>query len=109
MGTTIQATLASLMLAGNIAAVGSAAAQNSPNKPIRLIVPTPPGSSGDILGRNVLVPKLTETFRQPIVVDNRSGGGGTIGNEAAVKANPDGYTMLLIAGAAYTANAGMLS
>lgn len=107
MGTTINATLACLVLAGNIVAVGSAIGQNYPTKPVRLIVPTPPGSSGDILGRNILVPKLTETFRQPIVVDNRSGGGGTIGNESAVKANPDGYTMLLIAGAAYTANAAL--
>jgi tripartite-type tricarboxylate transporter receptor subunit TctC len=84
-------------LAGNIAAVGSATAQNYPTKPIRLILSDSTGSPPDLLAR-FLAPRLAEAFKQPVLVDNRSGAGGTTGNEAALKANPDGYTMLLIAG-----------
>jgi tripartite-type tricarboxylate transporter receptor subunit TctC len=97
MDTIIRATLASLILAGNIAAVGSAAAQNYPTKPIRIIVPFPPGGAPDILAR-MLAQKLTETFKQALVVDNRSGASGVIGTETAVRASPDGYTMLVTSG-----------
>ena len=54
----------------------------------------------------MLAQKLTEAFEQPVVVDNRPGGGGTIGTETAVRANPDGYTMILVS-AAYAANAAL--
>ena len=90
------------MLAGNIAAVGSAAAQNYPNKPIRVIVPLAAGGQLDVVAR-IVTAKLTETFKQALVVDNRAGGGGAIGTETAVRANPDGYTMLFVAGT-YAAN-----
>jgi len=72
---------------------GSASAQaDYPNKPLRLIVPFPPGGSTDIIGR-IVAQRLGEKLGQQIVVDNRGGAGGTIGTEAAAKAAPDGYTL----------------
>ncbi len=82
------------------------AQQPYPAKPIRVIVPFPPGGQTDIVAR-VLAPKLSEAFRQSIVLDNRAGGGGTIGTETVVRATPDGYTLLIVA-AGYATNAALL-
>jgi tripartite-type tricarboxylate transporter receptor subunit TctC len=88
-------------------AVGSAGAQqNYPNHPIRLIVPLAPGGPSDILART-MAQKLTESMKQPVVVDNRTGAGGTIGTDIAAKAPADGYNLLLIAAATYTINANL--
>jgi tripartite-type tricarboxylate transporter receptor subunit TctC len=77
------------------AALGGAHAQaNYPNKPIRLIVPFPPGGGTDILSR-LIANKLTETVGWQIVIDNRGGAGGNIGLQAAAQAAPDGYTMVM--------------
>ena len=73
-----------------------AAAQEYPAKPVRVIVPFSPGSSMDILVR-LIAPKLHESMGQPVIIDNRAGGGGRIGTEAGVKAAPDGYTLLMTA------------
>ena len=71
-----------------------AGAQAYPNKTIRFIVPFAPGGGNDILGRVVAL-KLNEAFRVPVVVDNRPGAGGTLGTDLTVKAQPDGYTILI--------------
>jgi len=73
----------------------AAFAQGFPNKPVRLIVPFPPGGSNDIVGRMV-GQQLGERLGQSVVIDNRGGAGGTIGTDAAAKSAPDGYTLLLI-------------
>jgi tripartite-type tricarboxylate transporter receptor subunit TctC len=65
-----------------------------PQKPIRLIVPSPPGDGSDLMAR-AIGDKLTQALGQPIVVDNRQGAGGRVGTEAAAKAAPDGYTLTM--------------
>ena len=70
------------------------AAAEYPDKPIRFVVPFPPGGANDIFAR-IIAEKLSANFGQQVVIDNRPGGGGSIGAEIAAKARPDGYTMLL--------------
>jgi tripartite-type tricarboxylate transporter receptor subunit TctC len=69
-----------------------APAQGWPAKPIRLIVPFPPGGSTDIVAR-IVSQKLSERLGQPIIIENRGGAGGTLGSAVAAKAAPDGYTL----------------
>ena len=76
------------------AVAGAASAQQYPAKPIRMIVPFAPGGPNDIIGRTV-GQKLTETWGQPIVVENRGGAGGTIGVDAGAKSPADGYTLIM--------------
>ena len=92
MGRTIQATIVLFVAASTVITALPTAAQNYPTKPIRLIVPYAPGGQGDILARTLAL-KVTETFKQPVLVDNHSGGGGRIAMETAVTANPDGFTI----------------
>jgi len=81
-------------LAG-LAAPGIARAQGTwPERPIRIIVPFPPGGSNDTVAR-ILQPRLTEILGRPIVVENRAGASGSVGNGEAARAAPDGYTWLL--------------
>ena len=70
-----------------------AAAQSYPSRPIRLIVPFPPGGAADILAR-LIGNKVAEQVGQPLIVENRPGAGGTLGADAAAKSPPDGYTIL---------------
>ena len=77
-----------------LAAVTVAAQQTYPNRPIRLIVPYPPGGNVDITAR-IIGPVLGELVGQTIVVDNRSGAGGNVGAGLVAKAAPDGYTLLM--------------
>jgi len=71
----------------------SALSQQYPVKPIRFIVTFPPGGTVDITAR-IVQPRLSESFGQPIVIDNRGGAGGVLGTEMAAKSAPDGYTFL---------------
>jgi tripartite-type tricarboxylate transporter receptor subunit TctC len=73
---------------------GGAAAQNYPNRPLRFIVGYTPGGTADILARAV-GQKLTEAWRQSVVVENRAGAGTNIGSEIAAKSQPDGYTLFM--------------
>ena len=72
-----------------------AAAQDYPNKPIRMIIPFPPGGSNDVVGR-VFAQHLGEKLGKQVIVDNRGGAGGVIGTEQAAHAPKDGYTILII-------------
>ena len=88
------------------AALAQATAPHYPAKPIRVIVPLAPGGPSDILAR-VMAQKLTEALKQPVIVDNRTGAGGTIGIDIAAKSPADGYTLLLVAASTYTINANL--
>ena len=92
-------SLTAIMLACTLALLsGMAVAQSYPSKPIRLIIPFPPGGSNDIVGRFIAT-KLTERLGKQVVADNRGGAGGVIGTEAAAKSDADGHTLLVISSA----------
>ena len=84
-------TAAGLLLALTTAA----AAQDYPNKAVRLIIPFPPGGSNDVVGR-MIGTQLSERLGKQVVVDNRAGAGGVVGTELAASAPKDGYTILII-------------
>ena len=71
-----------------------ATAQTWPERPVKVIIPFPPGGATDVVGRPWME-QLTKAFGQPFIIENRGGAGGMIGVDAAVKSNPDGYTLLL--------------
>jgi tripartite-type tricarboxylate transporter receptor subunit TctC len=84
------------LLAGPLAAqsTSTGSGQAYPAKPVRVVVPWPPGGSNDIVGR-IVAQKLAETSGQQFIVDNRGGAAGTIGAEQVAKAPPDGYTIMV--------------
>jgi len=83
-------------IAGILLALATpAAAQEYPTKPVRLIVPFPPGGSNDVVGR-MIAQQLSDRLGKQVIVDNRGGAGGVIGTEAAANALHDGYTLLII-------------
>jgi tripartite-type tricarboxylate transporter receptor subunit TctC len=89
-----------MKIAGLVASVllvlqaGSAAAQAYPSKPVRLMVPFPPGGSTDIVAR-IVAQKLGAQLGQPLVIENRGGAGGTLGTAVVAKAAPDGYLLVV--------------
>jgi tripartite-type tricarboxylate transporter receptor subunit TctC len=96
-GLSLLATVALLLVLPS-----PAAAQDYPTKPVRLIVPFPPGGSNDVVSRMVAT-QLGDRLGRQVVVDNRGGAGGVIGTEVAANAPPDGYTLLIVS-LAYTVN-----
>src|SRR3954465_12896255 len=80
-----------------LALSGAASAQDYPNRPIRIIVPFPPGGNGDSVAR-LLGQEMTKGLGQPVLVENKPGAGGSIGGDLVAKATPDGYSLLLVTG-----------
>ena len=87
-------------------AVATASAQAYPDKPIRIVVPYPPGGGADITARPI-AQKLSERWGVPVVIENRAGASGMIGAEAVARAPPDGYTILVSASAEVALNAAL--
>ncbi len=77
-----------------LSGAGAGSAQNYPVKPVRVVIPWPPGGSNDVVGRLVMQ-KLSESLGQQFVIDNRPGASGAIGSEPVAKAPPDGYTIMV--------------
>ena len=92
-----------LVFANLLLLVSTAAAQSWPQKPVRFIVPFPPGGATDISAR-LLGEKLTQIWKQTVVIENRGGAGGGVGAAEAARAAPDGYTLFFPSGSVVTAN-----
>jgi tripartite-type tricarboxylate transporter receptor subunit TctC len=103
----IAAGVAAVALAGTIA-TGGACAQSYPSRPIRLVVPYPPGGGADLLARPI-AQALTEKLGQSVIVDNRGGATGMIGTEIVVKSPADGYTLLMASSAEIALNVAVYS
>src|SRR4051812_19266955 len=89
-----------LGLAAAVAIASGAAAQTYPSRPIQIVVPNPPGGITDIIART-LAARLTEAWKQQVIVENRPAGAGTVGIGSVAKAAPDGHTLLIAADSAF--------
>jgi tripartite-type tricarboxylate transporter receptor subunit TctC len=89
-----RALLASLFLGALLGVIAPAMAQDYPNKPIRLVIPYPPGGATDVIGR-VMAQQLSLALGQQVIADNRGGATGSIGAAMVARAQPDGYTLLM--------------
>ena len=96
-----------MLVAAALLVAGTSFAQPYPSKPVRVIVPFTPGGSTDVVFR-ILAPRITESLGQPLLVDNRPGGGATIGMDLVAKSAPDGYT-LGVANISFGANPSLLA
>ncbi len=90
-------------MAGMLLAAGTAWSQAYPAKPVRVIIPFPPGGANDMVARIVL-PKLSERLGQSFVIENRSGAGGTIGSAVVAQSKGDGYTLMIQTSASHVSN-----
>ena len=99
----IQRRAALALIGSSLPAIAGAQAHQAPwpNRPIRMVIPWPPGQATDLAGR-VIAQRLTEKLGQPVVAENRAGAGGTIGTDAVAKSAPDGYTLLAGSSGPYT-------
>ncbi len=93
LAVAITLALAALMQAAS--AYAATSEPTFPIRPVRIVVPYPPGASPNDATARIVQPKLAEAMRQQVVIDNRAGAGGTIGTDIVVKSNPDGHTLLL--------------
>jgi len=98
--------VAALLVVASLGAT-TAVAQTYPSRPIRLVVPFPPGGGADILARTI-GQKLGEILGQQIIIDNRGGAGGNIGTDIVAKAAPDGYTMVMAQPGPFTINGSLM-
>lgn len=87
------AALTALAAASLAFPLGTLAQADYPSKPVKIIVPFPPGGTSDVMGR-MLAEELTKILKQPFIIENIGGAGGTIGTERASKMTPDGYTLI---------------
>jgi len=94
LGRALLSSLVPAMLVGLMACATPAHAQSYPTRPVKLIVPYPPGGATDVIGR-VLAQQLTSALGQPVVVENRAGAAGNVGAAAVAKEKPDGQTLLM--------------
>jgi tripartite-type tricarboxylate transporter receptor subunit TctC len=98
-------TAAALILAATIAASAQA---DFPNRPIKIVVPLPPGATADTLPR-IIGEKLTAKWGQPVIIENRPGAAQNLGAEAVARADPDGYTLLATPQGPLTVSASMFA
>jgi tripartite-type tricarboxylate transporter receptor subunit TctC len=94
MKRIISGIVAMLALSSPASVTSALAAEDFPNRPIRFIVPFPPGGGTDVVARTI-AQKLSENMGQPVVIDNKPGGSGMIATDFVVKSKPDGYTILI--------------
>src|SRR5262245_25028946 len=92
-----------VFVAGMLCAGGAAWPQAYPVKPVRVVVPFPPGGANDIVAR-IVFPKVSEQMGQIFIIDNRAGAGGTIGSAVVAQSKPDGYTLLIQTAASHVSN-----
>jgi tripartite-type tricarboxylate transporter receptor subunit TctC len=90
---TLFAATAAMIAFGGLCAA-PAVADEYPSKPVKLVVPYPPGGPTDLVGR-LVAQRLSELWKQPVVVENKAGASGTIGSDYVARADPDGYTLIL--------------
>lgn len=83
-----------LVAAATLAVVSAFAQAQYPNKPVKIVVPWPPGGAVDTIGR-LIADNITQSLGQPVIVENKAGAAGAIGSELVAKAEPDGYTLLM--------------
>ena len=84
-----------IVIVGMLLVTSIATASEYPSRPIKVIVPFPPGGGVDIVAR-IVIPKFAEQIGQPVIIENKAGAGGTLGSAEAAKAKPDGYTLLMV-------------
>jgi tripartite-type tricarboxylate transporter receptor subunit TctC len=95
--------MTSFILAASMALVSLAHAQTFPDRLVKLVVPTPPGGGTDVIAR-IIAPKLSEIWGQPVIIENRGGGGGNIGAITVASSPSDGYTLFVSHGGVLTIN-----